>query len=38
MCGVAQEPALPLDVCINLIEGAVKRAGQRLEFDRSLIK
>src|SRR5216684_9069355 len=38
MCGIAEEPALPLDVCVDLMEGAVKRADQRLELDRNLIE
>ncbi len=38
MCGIAEEPALPLDVCVDLMERAVKRADQRLELDRNLIE
>jgi len=38
MCGIAKEPALPLDVCINLMQARLSRAGQRLEFDRNLIE
>ena len=35
---IAEEPALALDVGVNLMEGAVKRPNQRLEFERDLIE
>src|ERR1700731_332404 len=38
MSRIAEEPALPPYVIVNLLESAVKRRGQRFELDRDLIE